>query len=215
MQKSALAALFVFYKKKQRRYCLDGVGEKAYTLFAMEKSDAELIAAYLNGEEEAFAALVDRYAPHVFRFIYALTHHGEESDDLTQEVFVKIWKNLSKFNQEKNFRSWAFAIAKNTVIDWSRRKKVVLFSDLDSATQSFESTLSDGALPEDFLEKKDLAESVRQVMGKLSSQNQSIFFLHVMEGRTFQEISDLLDMPMNTVKSLYRRMLLAFRKNVS
>ncbi|HET8575215.1 MAG TPA: RNA polymerase sigma factor [Candidatus Paceibacterota bacterium] len=181
----------------------------------MEKSDAELIAAYLNGEEEAFAALVDRYAPHVFRFIYALTHHGEESDDLTQEVFVKIWKNLSKFNQEKNFRSWAFAIAKNTVIDWSRRKKVVLFSDLDSATQSFESTLSDGALPEDFLEKKDLAESVRQVMGKLSSQNQSIFFLHVMEGRTFQEISDLLDMPMNTVKSLYRRMLLAFRKNVS
>ena len=91
-------------------------------------SDEHLVSKYLSGEKEALEILIRRYLKPVYGFVYKYTGGVSETEDISQDVFIKVWKNLKKFDQVKNFKTWLFTIAKNTTLDFLRKKKMIPFS---------------------------------------------------------------------------------------
>jgi len=183
----------------------------------MELSDSELVIAYKDdGQEVAMTTLVNRYVSIVYNLIVRLVGDRREAEDLTQETFMKMWKALSRFDTDKNFKTWIFAIARNTAIDYLRKKKPVLFSRLNSENEDgevkFEDNIADDAiLADEMFAKKESAVVVEKALQTLSLDERTIIILHETDQMTFEEIADVLSKPMNTVKSRYRRALQKLR----
>jgi RNA polymerase sigma-70 factor (ECF subfamily) len=179
-----------------------------------EQDDLQLIEDYQDGDQKAFEKLISRYLKTVYGFVVRMVGRAE-ADDLVQDVFVKIWKNLDKYNAQYSFKTWVLSIARNTVIDWYRKKKSLNFSDLDGDNKDFnfeESIVDREPLPDKIFEQKELSTLLDGALNTISPNNRSILVLHLEDGLTFEEISVLLGRPMNTVKSQYRRALIVLRE---
>ena len=181
----------------------------------MEKTDLQLIEESTHPTDRhtkgraSFNIIVDRYASSVYFFIFRLTGSKEDSEDIAQETFIKAWQKLSKFDTNKNFKTWLFSIAKNTAIDKSRKKKSINFSSLNIDEDfDFESSLPDTEpLQDEIFTKKESEENLKEALDKLSDNQRLLIYLHINEELTFEEIAGVLDKPMNTVKSQYGRAL--------
>ncbi len=179
----------------------------------MHKDDSQLIADYLGGDEESFEFLIDRYSGTIYSFIARLSGNAEVADELTQEAFLKAWKSIERFDLTHSFKTWIFSIARNTVIDWMRKKKLMYFSQLDAGKEiSFEDSLVDGEpLQDELLEKKEMVAELENAVAGIAPHYKEIIFLHLTENLTFEEIAGIVSKPMNTVKSQYRRALALLR----
>jgi RNA polymerase sigma-70 factor (ECF subfamily) len=186
----------------------------------MEKTDLQLIEEciystnYQKQGRDSFNILVKRHVNSVYLFIYKLTGNKEDAEDITQETFIKVWQKLSKFDTDKNFKTWLFSIAKNTAIDKLRKKKSINFSSLDIEESSdFKSNLMDSEpLPDEIFANQESADALINALTKLSENQKLIIHLHISEELTFEEISDIFDKPMNTVKSQYGRAIEKLRE---
>lgn len=187
----------------------------------MEKTDLQLIEESTHPTNHqtqgraSFNIIVERYANSVYFFIFKLTGSKEDSEDIVQETFIKAWQKLSKFDTDKNFKTWLFSIAKNTAIDKSRKKKSINFSSLNTADEDsdFESSLPDmEPLQDEIFTKKESEENLKKTLDKLSDSQRLLIYLHINEELTFEEIACILDKPMNTVKSQYGRALSKLRE---
>lgn len=180
----------------------------------MEKTDQELIYDYLEGDENAFKELLKRHLKHVYNFIYILTGNIEESKDITQDTFIKVWKNLKKYNDKYSLNTWVIKIARNTTIDYFRKNKPLLFSDInkEDEIESFEEKLVDTEpLADKLFEKEENRIAVEIALSQISIQKRTIVLMHINEHMTFEEISNILEKPINTIKSQYRRTLADIR----
>ena len=90
--------------------------------------DKKLIQQYLKGDSKSLDFLIAKYLKMIYSFVYKNVGSQSDAEDITQEVFVKVWKNLKKFDQKKSFKPWIFQIAKNTSIDFLRKRKTIPFS---------------------------------------------------------------------------------------
>ncbi|HAS80531.1 MAG: RNA polymerase, sigma-24 subunit, ECF subfamily [Candidatus Nomurabacteria bacterium GW2011_GWE1_32_28] len=182
------------------------------------ETDEEIITRYKNGEEELFKMLIERYSSSLFNFAIYLTNLNY-APDLVQEVFIKVWKNLNKFNEEKaSFKTWIFTIAKNTATDFLRKKKSLLFSDIETTEEdnSFEENILDeNLLQDEALQKLQDIDLLNELLAKLDINYRTILLLHYQEDMTFEEIGKILKKPLNTVKSQHRRAILDLRKLLS
>ena len=177
-------------------------------------SDEQLVADYLAGEEKALEVLIKRYLKSIYNFAYGYVGMNN-AEDITQETFVKMWKNIGKFDQDKSFKSWLFAIAKNSCLDFLKMsrtaagaQKTVLFSKFENETGDnlLIDTLTDNSpLPQELFEQKELVLKLDLAMGKLSPQNRETISLYYKDGLNFREISEFLKEPLHTVKSRCRR----------
>lgn len=171
-------------------------------------SDEDLIKAYLDGDEIAFEKLVKRYLPLMYGFVRRYTGNPNNASDISQEIFIKVWKNIKKFDQGKKFKTWIFAIAENTCIDWLRKKTEIPFSVLEK--DAGENGLMDILTAK--LDRLDDPYEKKLLFGNLSSEHKRIITLHDVDKFTFKEIAEMMKKPLNTVKSTYRRGILAIRK---
>lgn len=197
----------------------------------MEKTDLQLIeeATYstnfhIHGRD-SFNILVKRHVNSVYLFIFKLIGNKEDAEDITQETFIKVWQKLSKFDTDKNFKTWLFSIAKNTAIDKLRRKKSINFSSLNmdgadgasgdghtGGSSDFESNLADTEpLPDEIFTKKESADALLKALAQLSDNQKLIIHLHITEELTYEEISEIIGRPMNTVKGQFRRAILKLK----
>jgi RNA polymerase sigma-70 factor (ECF subfamily) len=181
----------------------------------MDKTDQELIEQYKGGERIAIEILVDRHLKAVYNFCVRMVGNEADAEDVTQESFLKAWKNISKYNAEFSFKTWILSIARNTSIDFLRKKKSINFSELDSYSEDdrkFEDSLRDSELlPDEVFERKELAKEAQDALDAVPLRMREVVLLHLAEGLTFEEIARILKEPMNTVKSRYRRALEALR----
>ncbi len=178
-------------------------------------SDSQLVSQYLKGDKKALEILIARYLKQVYSFIYRLTGQAAEAEDITQEVFLKMWKHLKKFKSEHNFKTWLFTIARNTAIDYLRKKKDIPFSKFDNeeGDNFLMETLADTApLPSKIFEQADLTNLLTKAINKLSVNYRQILLLYYKEQFTFQEIADITGESINTVKSRQRRALIKLKK---
>ena len=181
----------------------------------MQYSDTELVQQYLKGEEKALRELFERYLDPVYNFVYRYVGNSGDASDITQDVFLAVWKNLKKFDQNKKFKTWIFEIAKNTSLNWIKKKKPYLFSDFENekGDNYLAQTIADAALPfEEVFSRSESANKIAMAMAKLNPDYQKVVKMHNFEELTFKEISTYLGKSLNTVKSQYRRAILELKK---
>jgi RNA polymerase sigma-70 factor (ECF subfamily) len=184
------------------------------------ENDEEIIALYKNGNQEAFKGLISRYTFSLYNFTARLTDRNNASD-IVQETFIKVWKNLHKFDSSKaSFKTWIFTIAKNTATDFLRKKKSLLFSDIekninDNENISFsENILDEELIPDEALQKLQDADLLNKILDRLPIHYKTILVLHYQEDMTFDEIGKVLKKPLNTVKSQHHRAIALLQKMI-
>jgi len=176
--------------------------------------DKNLIQRYLKGDAKALDTLIENYLKMIYSFVYKNVGSQSDAEDITQEVFVKVWKNIRKFDQKKSFKPWIFQIAKNTSIDFLRKKKSIPFSRFENEKGQNPMVENIPAAPLNLIEKlSDQKTTVAAVQG-LTEKEQKLVNLRHTEGLNFREIAEIFKESVNTVKSRYRRVLLTLRKNI-
>jgi RNA polymerase sigma-70 factor (ECF subfamily) len=166
----------------------------------------------MEGNETSMETLLDRYINRVYSYTYSLTKKAEEAEDITQETFLKVWKNLRKYSADYSFKTWIFTIARNTAYDYLRRKHDISFSNMDnsSTTNTFEESILDPEpLADEIYEmaEKDSSSKalLNSVLSEISVDQRTAIILHDCEDMTFAEIAIVTGKSMDTVKSHYRR----------
>ncbi len=181
--------------------------------------DAQLIAAFMKGDGDSFAALVDRYMPMVYKFIYRYAGNADAANDIVQDVFIKVWKNIKKFDQKKNFKTWLLTIAKNTALDAIKKKKGILFSRIEDGETDLDAFLApyieSPDLPDELLQKKQTKAELARVLQELNPSYRSVLLLRYAEHLKFREIAATLQEPVDTIKSKHRRALIQLRAMLS
>ena len=178
----------------------------------MEKNDNELVIDYRNGDRKAIEVLVKRYLPSIYNFVRRFV--GEEyADDVAQETFVKVWKHINRFDEKRNFKVWLFTIARHVSIDWTRKKKLTPFSVFEDEDGTFD--VEDASpLAMEIFQRKETAVALDKLLDELPLDRKTIILLHDSEMLPFAEIAEIVEKPMNTVKSQYRRAIMVLRKKV-
>lgn len=174
----------------------------------INNSDQILIRKYLQGDEKSLEVLILAYLKPIYSFAYRYVGNGQDAEDITQEVFVKVWRHLKRFDQSKSFKTWVFAIAKNTAIDFLKKKKAIPFSE-------FETLVDPTPLPDKIFEQITIKEMLKTTIEKLLPKYRQVLVLRYNDNFTFREISESTGRPLNTIKSQYRRALLELKKLLS
>jgi RNA polymerase sigma-70 factor (ECF subfamily) len=177
--------------------------------------DEQLIATYFKGDEQALEILIRRYLKPIYSFVYRYMGNASEAEDITQEVFVKMWRHLKKFDKKKSFKTWIFSIAKNASIDFLRKKKTLPFSEFENEKGDnflIDSLVDFAPLPNELFQQNNLAVLLSSAIEKLSPKYRMVLFLRYNDHFTFREIADSLGEPLETIKSRYRRGLVLLRK---
>jgi len=176
--------------------------------------DEQLVARFLNGDNEAFDNLLNIYLKPIYNFIFRLTRDMSSTEDLTQEVFIKVWKNLSRFNQNKSFKVWIFSIARNTAYDFLKKKKSLPFAffEDEEGNNWIDNIADDKILPNEILEKADLAKNIEKSLGKIPKNYQIILLMRYQDDFSLMEIAEILKKPYNTIKSQHQRALQCLKK---
>ncbi|MDP3784513.1 MAG: sigma-70 family RNA polymerase sigma factor [bacterium] len=181
----------------------------------MVRADEQLIADYLNGDEKSLELLVQNYLKPIYSFVYRYVGDGQDAEDVTQEIFIKIWRHIKRFDQNKSFKTWIFSIAKNTAIDFLKKKKAIPFSAFgnEEGEDAFTETLADPSpLPQELLEKAGMAQILTSAMDKLSPKYRMVLFLRYNDHFNFREIAESLGEPLHTIKSRHRRALIKLKE---
>ena len=173
----------------------------------MSEIDNKIIDGCLSDDEDAFAEIVQAYLNPIYNFVYRLAGDRDAAEDLTQETFVKAWKNLKRFDQNKSLKTWLFTIAKNTAFDWLKKKKEIPFSNFadDEGESWLENIADENILPDEILERSDLAEELDAILQKLQPHYRAVLLLHYKEDFSLHEIAEILGESYNTVKSRHQR----------
>jgi len=196
-----------------RRFCLF-----KQLNYEMDQTDEQLVTDYIKGNEESLNLLIKRYLKPIYNFAINYVGDDGEAQDVTQEVFVKVWRYIKRFDTNRKFKTWIFEITKNTAFDHLKKKKPLLFSKMvisDDPELLFENTISDDAptAPE-MLDEAMTREQVMKAISRLSPDYRAVLNLRLVNDLNFQEISDVLRKPLNTVKSQYRRAVALLRREL-
>ncbi len=169
------------------------------------KEDSELIHQALAGNEEAYRRLMDKYRPAIYHLVSRMISDKTEVHDITQETFVKAFGSLESFNHTYAFSTWLYKIASNTCIDYLRKKKLQTFSidqTTDSEGDDFSYELPDttyGADKEIITDQRSRA--VNEAIEALPEKYRNVIMLRHLEEKNYDEIAELLDLPLGTVKA--------------
>lgn len=180
------------------------------------KADSQLISEYVSGDEKSLEILVKRYLEPVYNLVCGYAQNQADAEDITQEVFVKIWKNIRKFNPEKSFKSWIFAIAKNTALDALKKKKAIPFSVFDTIDGNFiiDTVADKSPLASEIAEYMENEAIIADALMKLPAKYRNVISLRLKD-MTFQSISETLRESINTVKSKYLRAIKLIKKDLN
>ncbi len=178
--------------------------------------DSAIVTAFLGGEERAFQELVERYQTRLLNFIYRTIGDRDRAEDLVQEVFIRVYRHLHRFDSSKKFSTWVYTIASNLAKNELRnrsRSPLVLFqtiqgtNDEEDRPVQFEDTTS---RPDDMYRKRHLRELVEQTVAQLPEHHRQVFVLRELEGKSYEEIAEITDCNLGTVKSRLNRARTAF-----
>lgn len=176
-----------------------------------------LVKRSQKGDTGAFEQLVTIYQDRIYALSYQLTGNYADAQDLAQNVFIRAYRALPGFRNEADFGTWLHRIAVNLSINEKRRKKPDV--SLDNPVQTDEGEMprlvaSNGDSPEEAYEKKEFSNMVREALWELSEEHRAVLVLREMQGYSYDEIAQMLDCTLGTVKSRINRARQALKKQI-
>lgn len=172
-------------------------------------SDTDLVRMALK-DKESFYFLVKRYEDKLMRYInHATNVSPQEAEDLLQEIFIKVYRNLNGFDQRLSFSSWIYRIAHNEIVNYYHKNKrrfdqVDVHAD-EEEIEAFAELISDAPDGYESLVKEEDAQRIKQILAKLPQKYRDVLILYYLEGLSYSEISDVLRKPSGTVATLLNR----------
>ncbi len=160
----------------------------------MEEINKDILVRAQKGDLEAFEHILSFYEKAIFNYCFRITKNVQEAKDITQETFIKIYTHRKSINPEKKIKTWIFTIATNTAYDFLRSRKRKNETSLDEEIE----TISDS---EAYYPKEGLFSDVEKALTKINPEHKKALLLFYQEGFKYEEIADILLMPLNTVKT--------------
>ena len=168
-------------------------------------ADEQLVALTLQGEQAAFNILVERYQKQVFSLAYRLHNDYDEARDLAQEAFIRIYQQLPSFDQNRRFFPWMYRVAQNACINVLHAMPKESLN-LDEYYERYEPEAEGlGGDPLAVLQEKEQADEFARLMRELPEQYRTVILLKYLEGLSYREISERLDLPESTVEARLHR----------
>jgi RNA polymerase sigma-70 factor, ECF subfamily len=184
----------------------------------METIVKKRIKQTLKGDQNAFGEIVELYKDKVFQLSYRMLGNRHEAEDIAQEAFLRAYVNIHRFNIDLKFSTWLYRIATNLCIDRIRKKKPDYYLDAEVAGTDgltmYSQIPSNASLPEDDVESLELQDSIQKEISKLPEKYRAVIVLKYIEELSLNEISEILDLPLGTVKTRIHRGREALRKQL-
>lgn len=174
----------------------------------MEPTDLELVERVQHGDLEAFEVLVRRYQHRVYNHVSRMVGPGEDATDLTQDIFVKVYRSLNRFRRQASFQTWLYRVTTNLCVDRHRRSQRApqvtrsLEAPLETDAGEVETEVPDwDDNPERRMMTQELQQQVKVAILQLSDKLRPVIVMHDLEGQSYEEIAAALRIPLGTVKS--------------
>lgn len=159
--------------------------------------DVKIIRRILRGEKDLYAMLMEKYHKELFSYIYNLVGQVQTTEDLLQDIFLKIYRKLHKFDEEKaGFRTWMYRIAHNHVINHLKSSKVQLYS---SNIEEIDVLEADEDIEDAMIREEKINQVIKAIEKRLKKKHKDIMYLHYFSGLSVKEVSEVLDIPDKTI----------------
>jgi len=178
-------------------------------------NDFELVNLFKSGSNEAFEEIVIRYQADVYSFLLSITKNPETSNDIFQDVFVRVFKKLKMYNEQNKLKQWLFTLARNITMDHYRKNKKNLISleaQNDDELSIIDCLAEQEPSPMETVISNDTTETVQKALLSLSSEEREL--IHLKDTLTFKEISQMQNKPIGTLLSKFNRALNKLKKNL-
>ncbi len=175
--------------------------------------DRKLAAQAAKGRDAAFRELLCRYERPVFSLIFRMVRDRALAEDLAQETFIRAFRAINSYNPRYKFSSWIFKIANNHTIDHLRKRRldtVSIDGSPHAVTGEEEAQTrlvveSTGEAPDRYVEQRELGSQIEEAIGELRPEYRTVVLLRHIEGHSYEEIADIMDLPLGTVKTYLHR----------
>ncbi len=170
-------------------------------------TDEELIARFQSGDEGAFEEIVQRYSNRLLNFAYRFVLDRDEAEDIVQDTFLKVYQNRHAYREIAKFSTWIYTITGNlakTILRKRRRRKLFSFSRMGTEEKEIDIPSTDKS-PEDRIEGRYDERMIQKAMEKLPEHFKVAIILRDIQELSYEEISNIIDVPLGTVKSRINR----------
>ncbi len=178
----------------------------------------EFIVQLKQGEEVAFTKLVNDYEGMVYNTVLGILQVPADADDITQEVFIQVYRSISSFKGESQFSTWLYRIAINKALDYEkttkRKKRFAFIQSLFGKSDSSMTTVPDFNHPGVILEKKQSSAALFAALKKIPEKQRIAFTLHKLEGQSYRAVADIMETTVIAVESLMARAKESLRKEL-
>lgn len=178
-------------------------------IVVVDHFEARLVKLARKGDQTAFAELVELYKDKIFHLAYRMLSNRHEAEDIVQEAFLRVYKNFHRYDEKQKFSTWLYRIATNLCIDKLRKRKPSYYLDAEMNDQEgmdgYSLIPGDERTPESEYLLSETQRTIHQAIAGLPSKYKSVIILRYLQDMSLQEISDVLEMPVTTVKTRVHR----------
>jgi RNA polymerase sigma-70 factor (ECF subfamily) len=180
----------------------------------VNNDDRRLIAECLAGRIAAFGELVRRYQDRLYNSIFRVVDNSEDAYDVVQEAFLNAYQSLNSFKGDAEFFTWLYRIAFNSAISLKRKRKAVLRFEWGTGEKSSAEPMDESAFsqPGAALERSEEDASLQIALNRLSPEHRAVLVLKELEGQKYEDIAEILEVPIGTIRSRLHRARLELRE---
>lgn len=169
--------------------------------------DNDIVSKIQKGETALFEIIIERYQGKLFAYLYRLVGNKEEAQDLLQDVFIKAFRNMKSYDVERKFSSWIYRIAHNEAINYLKRKslrRLISWEDIVSTRDKLMTSDTEDGADKAWLRKEVITEA-DEAINRLPIKYKQVLLLRYYSEKSYEEISEILQKPINTVGTLINR----------
>jgi RNA polymerase sigma factor (sigma-70 family) len=166
-------------------------------------TDEQLVDQIRQGDEEAYRFLIERHKQYIYTLVYRMIEHRETAEDLTQDIFLKLYRSLAQFRGDSKFTTWLYRLTANMVTDYRRTQKRRPYEALKDKMKGWFSNRQEE--PEAVALQKEERQMVQSLLSQLPDKYRLILYLYHFKQLSYQEISEITQLPLKTIETrLYR-----------